>query len=265
MLMIDTQPGDILASLNRRGEVIEQLLAGETTQRELVTYLDLSRRTVGRALDTLIEEGFVRRVDGNTYRLTLFGRQIAQSHCEHMRRITRLARAASLLDRLPDVTMIDARLMDGVEIEHAPACDPDILFDAIERSIEDADSVRGIAPYSRRRYVEVFGAHVFMETEVELILERERIAQIVGNYQETWREAITQENLTVRSTETEPDYGLIIVDDELVWLGVYPENGGGLVGLLKNNSLEAVEWAIEVFASYRADANIVSPACIGSE
>ncbi len=64
-----------LARADSRVHIVEALLAGPATQRELRARLDGSRTTVARALRSLAERGWVADEDG-TYRLTRLGRRI---------------------------------------------------------------------------------------------------------------------------------------------------------------------------------------------
>lgn len=128
---------------------------------------------------------------------------------------------------------------------------------AVETSMERADRVRGIAPEARQRYVEVFADHIFRQrTDVGLILEQETIANLDEYYTAQWRGALEHPNCTIWQAETVPPFGLIIVDQSDVWIGVY-QDGGGLIGTLHNDSRPAVEWAQGLYERYREDAEHV--------
>lgn len=249
------QPEEVMRVLNTWGDVIEQLLAGETTPHELAAYLDRSQRTIRRSLETLEENGLVCHRK-NAYRLTQLGHQIAWAHCDYQQRIERVTEAAPLLIRLPFTPVLPWEVLDGVEQTIAPPAAPDVPFDDVERSMKGANTIRGIAPHIERQYVEVFGQHVFeFSTEVELILAPETIGSAGTFYPDQWDAALERDHFTVWPVEDVPPFGVILVDAAVVWIGVYPENGGGLVGTLRNDTETAVQWAREFFERYRTQAD----------
>lgn len=260
--MIGTEPADIMRFLDNWGDIIEQLLAGETSVQELGLYLDRPPRTIRRALATLADHGLVVR-EHNAFRLTQFGRHVAWTFCGYRQQLRDVTDAAELLACLSFEAPIGCELMDGVAVERYPETVPDVAFDEVEISMEGADRVCGIAPEARQRYVEVFAGHVFRQrTDVELILDQETITNLDEYYTSQWRGALNHPNCTIWQTDTVPAFGLIIVDQSDVWVGVY-QDGGGLIGTLHNDSMAAVEWALALYERYRENAEHVTPATNG--
>ncbi|WP_248908186.1 helix-turn-helix transcriptional regulator [Halocatena marina] len=247
---------EVLRLLHKYGDVITQLLSDELTVHELALLLDPSQRTIRRVLETFDEQGLVVQ-EKNAYRLTQYGRQVAWLQCQHNRRISEVIDASEVLANLPGDAAIGCEMMRGVEAKTYPSSMRDVAFDPVEDSMESADRIRGISPEVRDRYVQLFTRHIFnYETEVELILEMEMIQGLNNFYSTELREAISAHNCSIWPAETVPAYGLIIVDEAEVWIGVY-RNGGELMGTLYNDSSQAVAWAIDLFDSYREQADRV--------
>lgn len=247
MSAIELQPAEAMRFLNNWDDVIEQLLAGETTAHELDTYLSRSRRSIKRVLKRLDEKGLVN-CEKNSYWLTQLGRQIAWAHCDYTQRIETVTDAAPLLTRFPTAPMLPSEMIDGVEQTIAPSAAPDVPFGEIEASMEEASHVRGIAPHVERQYVDVFGHHISeLGTKVELILDPDTRESTSTFYPEAWEAALESDNFTLWPVDEVPEFGLIIVDEDVAWIGIYPPAGSGLIGTLRNDTEAAVEWAIEMF------------------
>lgn len=260
MAATDTQPGEIRELLDERWAIIEQLLAGEATTHELTAYLEPSRRTIKRGLDDLVDYGLVAR-EKNAHRLTHFGRMGAKMQCNYMRQMGTTLKAAPLLERLPPGTEIGCEMMDSVEVAIEPELAPEAAWEPVHRAVDSADRVRGFAPKVSRSYVSTFYEQVVEEnTGVELVLPEDVLAAIVANYDHEWRSAITADNCWFGSAESDvPPFGLIIIDQSEVWVGVYRDSGNALAGTLRNDTGSAVGWAVELFNRYREDATDVIP------
>lgn len=254
-------PTEIRESLSEWGNLIEQLLAGEATVQELSTYFDPSPRTIRRALERLVDEGLVTRNETapTTYQLTHFGRQIAWEYCDHQQRIETLAEADDLLSRLPEGAPLGREIMTDAEIVIEPPEVPESAWQPVDRAVDRADQVRGIAPKVTASYIDTFYEQIVeQETEVELLLPRDVYASIIQNYEREWRSAIVAENAWFGSVEEVPPFGMLIIDGIDVWVGVYhEERGSALEGTLRNDSPIAVAWAVDLFQDYRANATNV--------
>lgn len=67
--------------------------------------------------------------------------------------------------------------------------------------------------------------------------------------------AYTQkENCTMWQIAQELSFGLITVDNDAVWVGIY-DDGGALHAALGNTTNGAVEWAREVYEQYKRQAD----------
>lgn len=249
MPTVDIDTDEIRDLLRRQGDVIVQLIGGRKTVQELAAILEPSQRTIRRALETYASNGLVSQ-EINTYQLTHLGKQIATARCQYTRRETAVLDAADVLSHVPREASIGYDMLDGVESSSYPESMPDVAFNPIEESMKGADRVRGISPEARDRYVQVFSEHIIRGTEIELILENATIENLDTFYGAEWRDAISKPNCSVYPAETVPEFGVIIVNQSEVWIGVY-RDGGEMMGTLYNDSGRAVAWAIDLFKDLR--------------
>jgi predicted transcriptional regulator len=243
---------DVARLLTNREDIVAQLLDGPATVRDLDTALDRSRRSIAQVLDSFAEYRIVRKCSG-LYQLTVPGEYLAEAYADYTHVVDSVENHAELLARVPVDAELDARMIDGADITGDTVADPDTLFDPIEASMDDANRIRGMSPVLRRRYVDVFSDHIFgQETAVELLFDQNTVASIGNFYPEEWRVALGRENFTAWQSDEIPPFGVIIVDDALVWVGMYREPGqGDMVGTLYNTSDTAIKWASDLFERYQ--------------
>lgn len=249
---------ELLELLRKWGDVIEQLLTGESSQQELNAYLDLSRRTIGRALSEFEEMGVVTH-EKNNYWLTHYGRQVAWARCEYTSRIEAVEEAAPLLKRLPGNIPLGCEILDDAEIVVEPEAAPESAWVPVDRAVAEGDEVKGIAPKVTRSYIDTFYGEIVEEnTAVELILPQSVFTAIVANYDREWQAAITTENCWFGAFNGVPPFGMLIIDDSEVWIGVYRDSGSALAGTLHNDSEAAVEWALDLYERCRRKSEKVA-------
>lgn len=240
---------EILRLLQNRGDVLEGLLADEMPIQVIDAWIGRSDRTTRRIVRDFEDHGLVVR-DENVVTLTQFGRQLALAHHQYMDHVRTAKQSKELLVKLPGEAQIGCELMGGARTETYP--DSDAAFDTVALSMRGADRIRGVAPTARGRYVDVFSEHIFdHRTEIELILGHDSIESLDEHYTGAWRDALDEPNCEIWPAESVPEYGLIIIDDAEVYLGVYD---GELMGTIHNDSSAAVEWAVDIFDEQREQA-----------
>jgi predicted transcriptional regulator len=231
---------------------------GNMSLADLNHTLDDSRRSLDRWLDELAAHDLILDDDG-MYKLTFLGDVTTDLYRDHCETYATLTDAQELLARLPTGTDIGCALMDGVEVEIEPPEAPESAWHPVDQAVHAGDSVVGIAPRVTPSYVDTFYREIVEHgMDVELLLPPKVYSSIVRSYEREWQSAIVAENAWFGSVKEVPEFGMLIIDESEVWVGVYRGDGGGaLVGTLYNESAEAVAWALELYGRYRDDANDV--------
>lgn len=254
MLSSDGDVEQITQAVNKWGDVLGQLLVGEMSPQELDAALDSSGRTIRRALEEFETAGLIHREEA-TVSLTQFGRLVALAHSNYRDYLQSITEAADLLSHLSGSPPIGCPMMEGARTEMYSESVPDTAFESIARSMRDADRIRGFSPVARDHYVGAFSEHIFTyETEVELILEHETVEGLDEHYPDVWHQALSKSNCRIWPVEEVPEYGLIIIDNAEVWLGVYRQGGIGLMGAVHNDTPGAASWATNLWERYRSQA-----------
>lgn len=255
----DTQAHDLMEVVVLRANILCALHEdGELTLGDLDRMLDDSRRSLSRWLSELTEDDLVMRADEG-YELTFSGETVTNLYLEHRELFEPLAEADDLLARLPTGTNIGCAMLDGVEIAIEPKEAPESAWRPVDRAVGQGESVVGIAPRVTPSYIDTFYTQIVeQDTEVELLLPPQVYASIVANYEYEWRSAILEEDSWFGAVESVPPYGMLIIDESEVWVGVYrSDEGAALAGTLHNDSDDAAQWALEVYECHRDRANDV--------
>lgn len=250
---------EFLDAIAGRAGLFECILGGETDKRALERRLSISRSTINRWLSDLQKADIIAE-HGNGYHLTLSGRLAYQEYDRFDDRFSAIFNAKPVLRYLPDDVSIDMRLLVDAEIILSSEIAPQEPVLRLEDMVLKAETrtFQGISPVILPRYVEFFHAQIVNNgLEAEFVLEAEVMDYLISANRDDVAEIIESEGGTLARLQTMGlPFGLGIVDDEGVWVGVH-EPGGGFRGAIINTSAAALEWAQELFAEIRNRADVI--------
>lgn len=260
MLIVEYMSGAISPSLletvARRACVIEHLLEDHTDKRELEATLDVSRTTVDRAVSGLSDAECIGYQDGK-WKVTLLG-QLAYEEYEQLTvRYRALIAAQPLLLQLPLETPLDIRLLTDAEVLLAEPPAPHTPITKLENLLQRCEQIRGFSSVVLPRYIPLFYDHIIeQEADTGLILDNDLVEYLWTNYPDKMGAVLETDHGMMWRLDQKLPFGLILIDEEIVWFAVYDEDGG-LKGSIVNDSNDAVAWATEMFHSYRQQAKQV--------
>lgn len=257
--MADTEEGsgqteELARTVWDNGRLLTMLREESRRQVSLAKRLDRSRRSVTRTLNNLEESHLVEQRD-EEWGLTIAGTAAVDLFELHSETWSTLSDAGDLLSSLPNDADIGCRMMDGMDVVEGLDAAPQAAFRVVEASIRTANHVQAISPIVVDRYVDVINDKILQGMETELVLPVEVIHATVDLYSREWQDSLAAMNCSIWSMEDYPDFGLAIVDQEEVFVGIYRD--GSLAGTLRNDTEASVEWATEIFDCCRDDATSV--------
>lgn len=246
----------LLEIVARRACVIKRLLENHADKRELEATLDVSRTTVDRAVSSLCDAECVVCRDGK-WEVTLLG-QLAYEEYELLTaRYDGLTAAQLLLLHLPPGTSLDVRLLVDAEVLLAEPPAPHAPTAQLEDLLQHSDQIKGLSSVVLPRYVPLFHHHIVeRETDTDLILGAELVEYLWASHPSETSAVLDTDNGMIWWLKQRPPFGFVLIDEEVVWFAVYDEDGG-FKGTIVNDSDAAITWAIEVFHSYRQQAEQV--------
>lgn len=240
-----------LDEVHRRWPILESVATEPHTLGELEESLSMSRSTIHRACQTLLEMGVLERTD-NEYRLTPLG-SVVTTETERYR--SRLL-TARRLERFLNVT--DASDID-VPIEHFNSADVVLPqhrqahngLKRIKNLIEETDSLRMFSSIISPIYVDMAVQEMERGTNIEVIFDEEVLDIILEEYVEEAKSAMEAGHIDVNVGEQLP-FELFIADDVM---GLAAHNESGLPQIfIEASNAKAMEWAVGLYERYKAEA-----------
>lgn len=247
---MDTALGDLLATLERRRDVLDTLASQPQTQAELAATHEVSRSTVTRAIQELGDHDLVERVDGH-YRTTRRGETLLESHESYRARVEAIQRADAVFDLLPPEAPFDPVLL---ETGTTHVVEPGASFQVRELVTEQFRAAAGIRGLGRTRSEQasrqVYEQKIFEEGRpVENVISTDLFEHLQAEVDFSRYEAA--ENVEFYVHDSVP-YGLFILehpDDRRVLLLLYDEEA--MKAVVCSTDTRAIEWAESVYRDYR--------------
>lgn len=244
--------------VRKRTDVLASICETPARKPELVDRLDVSRSTVDRAVDALVEAGLIRRVDGD-YCVTPHGRLALEAHQEYVSSTDRFAEAAPLLATLPVETTINRSLLEHGTIRVAEPHAPENAITEAVRELKSAEQLLVFSPVVKSSYVRLVHEQVAERgLEVTLVLEAgasESLASL-ADVTESVEHLLASESFSLYATDRELPFLLyLMLGEESDTVGLTVHEDGGLVGSVVADDPDAVAWGRAWFDDVLADAD----------
>lgn len=248
----------LLETVARRACVIKRLLEEPADKRELEATLDVSRTTVNRAIDNLDDAECIIYQDGK-WCVTLIGKLAYSEYEQLSTKYNQLTTAQSLLSHLPSKSPLNIQVIADSVVTSVKPPAPDAPLTQLENLLQNSDQIKGLSPVVCSQYVSLFHHHIVEQgTDTELVLSGELVDYLWTNYKEKMSAVLKSDDGMVWRFEEKLMFGFILIDEKIVWVAIYDEDGR-LKGSLVNDTNAGVSWATKVFQSYRQQAEQVSP------
>lgn len=252
-------------TLRKRAGVLASIRDVPAGKPALVERLDVSRSTVDRAVDSLVETGQIRRVDGE-YRATAHGRLALDTYQEYVDLTDTLAESAPLLDGLPADVSVDRALFESGTVRVAEPHAPENAITEAVKELQFAERLLVFSPVVKSNYVRLVQEQVEERgLDVTLVLETgasESMAALT-NMTETIAELVESESFSLFRTDRELPFMLyLMLGDESDTVGITVHEDGGIVGSVTASDPDAVAWGQEWFDDVMTDTETVQPSSL---
>jgi predicted transcriptional regulator len=252
-LMSDTE---VCETLRKRYNILNALRDTEKSKVLLEEELEVSRSTINRGVNELQESGLVERKNGNQS-ITLFGALALSVYQEYNTIVDKLCKAKPLLQELPEEINLDVRMIYGSSIELAKSPAPHKPLQEIHSKISGADRVQLFTPTIIPNAFETYVEFTQQENTLTLVFPDEVINHAKEHHCQKFDQLVQSPYADIFRTDGRTQFGIIIIDQEEVWLTVHGELGETL-GTIYNDADYAIKWASENFERYREVAETVS-------
>lgn len=256
--MAGPHPGDFLALMARRGDLLRLLGARPREKLELEAELDVSRSTIDRAIRDLEARDFVTRTpDG--YRQTLSGRLALAEYDRFTGRIQGICESSTVLASLARETDVDLAMLEDATVARADRTSPHRPLEELYGLVEVADSVTGFAPAIHPQQVETYRTRIEEHgMTADLVVTDGVVERLLADYADAFATVVETDDVRLRVTAEELAYSLTIAetpDGPVAAIMVYADDG--IRGCIHNDEPAAIRWARDRFERVAADATAV--------
>ncbi|KAB1198675.1 MULTISPECIES: winged helix-turn-helix domain-containing protein [Haloferax] len=251
------QGAELLGLLVERANFLEVLADGPYDKRALADILGTSRSTVDRVIRTLVNAGVVHQRD-NGYELTLSGRCALDAYERYEQTVRGLTNAQKLLSMLPSDAPLDPVVLSGARVYTSSPDIPDAVIEQLFASIQDSETLYGIAPVAIEGQLEAFyDAATAGGTAVEMLVANELNEKLLDSprSRSVIIENLQKDEVNVYRGEIPFGFGLWATDDE-AGIVVYTDTGVG--GVATNDNEEAISWVVDTFESLQSESEAVT-------
>lgn len=238
---------ELLNHLAHRGDVLKSLEEGHSDSREIANKADKSRSSVDRDIRLLKDDGYVEEHVGD-YQLTQFGRFALQIY----QLAERLAHAEPIGQYLPPEAPF--ALLKDAEVREASGTLPQRPIDHVIELIREAQVVKIVAPVVYPSITtELVSRLQDGGITVEILMTEDVQNELWTTFPDEMKACMKSSSCTLQRTNNELPFGMVILEDKTLCLGVY-DDSMRLLGTITTSSEDAVEWGISTYRKHRKES-----------
>ncbi|WP_135826957.1 helix-turn-helix transcriptional regulator [Halorussus ruber] len=206
-MLAETDASDVLATVNKRQDLLKQVASGVQDRQELASLTESSKTTVYRGLDQLEEQDLVTERNGH-YRPTEFGKWLSENF-EALAERTELAfEHRQFLRQLP-MTFEPKQFSTG-ETYHSTTYDPQAASRALTKHISNQSPITIVTPTIQRDVLDgICGRLGRQRLEVEHVTSE----QVLTVLSEEYDDYLNHDNVDVKISDSFPEIGLYRTSD----------------------------------------------------
>lgn len=249
--------------LDKRSDVLRYVRETPARKPELVDELPVSRSTVDRAIRDLIEVDCVTETEGR-YTATKTGRLALTEHEGYVSTTDAIQQSAQLLNHLSESANVDPLLLEGASVTVAKPHAPDHALVPTTRLVENATTMKGLAPVVHRSYLTTLSAQFERDSfDAEIVAETDVISALSDFSTTLVDPFVRDESLSLYRTEERLPYALWLMETSTgTHAGITVYDSGGVAGTIVTDSAGAVAWARETYGEYREQARRIPASAI---
>lgn len=246
---------EVVSSLLKAGELLAALQRGPRYKRELADALGVSKSTIYNWTSELETYNLLERTSDG-YRLTYVGQRMAEQFFDWRTRAQRLFQLAPFADALPSKFGLPPDALESATVVVTRE-DPDAPANAFFARLRDAERVSMVLPVASSRCLDAINScRASDDGRLELVVSTGTHDRLGSAFADSYRRLRTASGCTVLVVDQQPSFGLARFEGEDVGLTIYSSQGH-FVGFVHMSSAESLEWASDVYESYRQGARPV--------
>lgn len=241
---METQERDLLNTLLPRHEIIECLEEKPKTKPELTRECEVSRSTINRGINSLLDAGIVERIEGSRYELTLYGSILHRDVDRLLDRFRTLSEVRTLLTEVGKATDLQAELFDDATIRPPEGMGITAAIDAFK----GADRLRIVDPPFGVVYMLVAAKPDLLGEIDTTILVRDEMVAEIASIDSLLDGSTPQGDVELRRTEDELPFSVALAQHgshTVLYLVLQNRQGG--IAVVRTEADRAVRWGKDLY------------------
>lgn len=240
---------DILLEAIRRAPILAALRSEPATPSDLVDELGISRSTIHRAKESLVELGLV--VQPNSHlQLTGLGEIFADETQQYSARIRAAQSLQPFLNTI-DTCKIPIEHFANAKVTKPMSRRPHMSVRRIVKLIEESDSLQMFSTVISPIYVDVGYREMTSGMEIEAVFDEQAIDIMLSEYPEKTYETVKTGNFDVHVHDGLP-FELFLFDDKM-GMAAHDEDGIARV-FVECSAPPAIQWAERLYDRHFSEA-----------
>lgn len=254
-------PRELISVLQCRWNVLLALRDGPRSKPELIDECDISRSTVDRAIDDLVEHDLCRREFGRGYRLTPHGRcavNLDETVSDSLEGLGE-ARSAGLQVSM-DEPGVGVMFADAEIVTSEPPS-PDRPLREFCKRLRETPRLRGFTPVVLQEFVEIGVDRLRNETfSLDLLVSSAVSEYLATEYPHEFAEDLSSDRASFHEVTLPESTGLgLLGGDVNLSAALLSYGDGGLRGFVETENRLAVGWAERLYTELKAEATPIKP------
>lgn len=240
-------------TIQKRHDILEELVDSSQSKPELVSQMDLSRSTIDRGVNELLEHDCITRT-GSTYEATETGRLAIKEYEMYLRSVEIMEASSKMLNEVPTNTF-DTVFLRGADFDLVDNQQPWVVFEKSTELVENAKSLKGTLPVVFQRHFADLVDSFDTGKEVELIWDNSLYHSLSEEMQEMVATLYEYDQTTMYRTDLADSYAIWILDSpEGIHASIVVFTNGGIRGIIRNDTRAAVDWATSQYEQWKENA-----------
>ncbi|WP_363465252.1 helix-turn-helix transcriptional regulator [Halogeometricum borinquense] len=243
--------------LLRRTQCLRSLATDPQSKRSLVDHLDIPRSTLDGIMRELEKANLVSRSNGK-WHVTHLGQCSLQVHEQYRSQLDSLTNVSSVTDALPLDNPVPCDFLIGADVYEPDPAVPDDMIQILLESIDDATQIRGFTPIAISAHTKPIYTRATAgdNYNVELLVPTNVFKRLRTMYPNQSDDALSDPQVSLLCGPIPVSFGLWIADNRHTGIIVYADHG--VLGLIINDTPEALTWAENQYERVRQDADPIS-------
>lgn len=261
----DVTGDQVRAAVGKRAEFLAAVEDEPRRKPALVDELDVSRSTVDRAIADLTDVGLVEREEG-VYHATVSGVLARQMYADYVEQTDALATATPIVNAVQDAERLDPVILKGADIHVADPHAPESTLERAITELRQSDTLRGFVHVVKSTYISLLHEQVLEnDLEAEVIVQRDARDSLgaLTHGRDQLVDLFMTDAFTVLETDEQLPYALWLMEGDTALAGLTIHNTGGIVGMLINDTDDAVDWCRAEYERVRGSADELPPNLLG--